>query len=227
MVLNKFSEVESCSFSRLGALARELKAQECSQYAGFCCLAQARCEHTLANAPGEAQALTNAARSFLKAEIDISELRCPSFKEHLNAAINCYSHAIRVHVENKQPALAAALSIEVGDALRSLNRSSEAISHYQRAAELQYQPTPQRIRPEHAQTLEKYAWQSTEEDPVVSCFSEDLFLLLQSIVMACQSKDLESLNSLQVELWPLLSAEQNHLLHLVIQELTHPAGEGV
>jgi len=26
----------------VGALARELKAQECSQYAGFCCLAQAR-----------------------------------------------------------------------------------------------------------------------------------------------------------------------------------------
>jgi len=54
----------------------------------------------LANAPGEAQALTNAARSFLKAEIDISELRCPSFKEHLNAAINCYSHAIRVRFVN-------------------------------------------------------------------------------------------------------------------------------
>lgn len=45
--------------------------------------------------------------------------------------------------------------------------------------------------------------------------------------MACQSKDIESLNSLQVELWPLLSAEQNQLLHLVIQELAHPAGEGV
>ena len=25
------------------------------------------------------------------------------------------------------------------------------------------QPTPQRIRPEHAQTLERYTWESTEE----------------------------------------------------------------
>lgn len=45
--------------------------------------------------------------------------------------------------------------------------------------------------------------------------------------MACQSSDLISLRLLQTELWPLLSTEQNHLLFLVIQELTHPSGEGV
>ncbi len=45
--------------------------------------------------------------------------------------------------------------------------------------------------------------------------------------MACQSKDLDSLSCLQVELWPMLSAEQQNLLHLVIEELNHPLGEGV
>ena len=45
--------------------------------------------------------------------------------------------------------------------------------------------------------------------------------------MACQSKDLESLRAIQVELWPLFSEEQNQLLHLVITELTHPSGEGL
>lgn len=45
--------------------------------------------------------------------------------------------------------------------------------------------------------------------------------------MACQSQDLESLSSLQVELWPMLSAEQNQLLHLVVEELSRPAGSGV
>ena len=45
--------------------------------------------------------------------------------------------------------------------------------------------------------------------------------------MACQSKDLESLRAIQVELWPLFSEEQNQLLHLVITELSHPSGEGL
>ena len=45
--------------------------------------------------------------------------------------------------------------------------------------------------------------------------------------MACQSHDLESLRALQKDLWPLLDSEQNQLLHLVIQELAHPSGEGI
>ena len=120
-------------------LAKTFATQECPQYAAFCCLAQARCESTLANAPGEGQALTEAARLFLDAELSSKELGCPSFQEHLNAAINCYSHAIRVHVENKQAPLAAALCLEIGNALKSLRRPGEAIAHYQRAAELQHQ----------------------------------------------------------------------------------------
>ncbi|KAI0207645.1 40-kDa huntingtin-associated protein [Lamellibrachia satsuma] len=281
---------------QFGDLSKALKTQECPSYAGLCCLAQARCEQTLANAPGEAQALTEAARNFVEAEQLNIELRCPSFEEHLNAAINCYSHAIRVHIANKQPALAAALSLELGNILKVLKKPGEAMVHYQRAAELQLQhpldcltslghvasckidtcdyegalsvftemaylaqergsllsngklvgafcdvlarceitrvlllmllqPTPQRIRPEHAQTLEKYAWQATDDDVTVNCLSADLFLLLQSVVMACQSHDMDSLRSLQVELWPLLSTEQNQLLHLVVQEQSHPSGE--
>jgi len=89
------------------------------------------------------------------------------------------------------------------------------------------QPTPQRIRPEHAQTLEKYAWESTDENNPVEYIDEDLFLLLQSFMMACQSRDFDSLHSLQTELWPLLSPEQNHIVHLVLQELSHPSGEGL
>lgn len=45
--------------------------------------------------------------------------------------------------------------------------------------------------------------------------------------MACQAKDFESLKVLQVELWQLLNAEQNHILHVAIQELQHPSGEGL
>lgn len=280
------------------ALAKSLKQQDCPQYAGFCCLAQARCEHTLVNAAGEAQALTSAARAFLDAELVNRDTKCPSFEEHLTASINCFSHAIRVYIENNHISLAAALSIELGNALKRLNKPGEAMSHFQRAAELQsqspleclhslgsvasckietkdydgalgvltemaylaqerggssntgkpigaycdvlahceitrvlllmlLQPTPQRIRPEHAQTLEKYAWESTDDHATAQFLSEDLFLMMQSVVMACQSQDFTSLRALQTELWPLLTGEQNELLFQIIRELTHPSGEGV
>ncbi|XP_005100168.1 40-kDa huntingtin-associated protein [Aplysia californica] len=282
---------------QFASLSKQLRNQECPQYAGFCCLAQARCENSLANPSGEAQALLDAARAFLEAELSDRELRVPGFQEDLTASINCYSHAIRVHIENKQIALAASLCLEVGNVLRKVSKPGEAIVHFQRAAELQsqsaldcldalnmvakckmesrdyegalavltemaylaherggssstgqpigaycdvlakceitrvlllllLQPTPQRIRPEHAQTLEKYTWESC--DSITEMYlGEDLYLLLQSVVMACQSHDLDSLRALQKDLWPLLDCEQNQLLHCVIQELAHPSGEGI
>ena len=282
---------------QFSSLSKTLRQQESSQYAGFCCLAQARCEHSLGNGAGEAQALTEAARAFLESEHNSREIHSPSFQEHLSAAINCYSHAIRVHIENKQAALAAALCVELGTSLRKLNKQNEALIHFQRAAELQFQspmdvlqslslvgsckieindfdgalttfteigylaeergvgstgkpigafadiwtrceitqvlllmllqPTPQRIRPEHAKILEKYTWEFTGEEMPGACVPDELFLLLQSVVMACQSHDVSTLKALQTELWSSLSVEQNQLLHLLIQEISKPAAEGV
>ena len=48
-----------------------------------------------------------------------------------------------------------------------------------------------------------------------------MFLFSQ---MACQTRDLKSLKALQIDLWSLFTAEQNHLLHLVIAELSQPSG---
>lgn len=58
-----------------------------------------RCEQTLFNAPGEALALTDAARLFLSSEKENRALQAPGFDEHLQAALNCYSFAIKVHYE--------------------------------------------------------------------------------------------------------------------------------
>ena len=60
----------------------------------MCC----RCEHTLSNSVTEASALTTAARSFAAADESLSQLHLPHFTENLHAAINCFSHAIRVSV---------------------------------------------------------------------------------------------------------------------------------
>ncbi|NXD89083.1 F8I2 protein, partial [Halcyon senegalensis] len=106
------------------------------------------------------------------------------------------------------------------------------------------QPPPAKLLPEHARTLEQYCWEAQEGGagpgpatggpgaggglpPAASYLPAELFLLLQSAVLACQEKDAEALKALQAELWPLLSAEQNHLLHLVLQEMLNPAGQGL
>ncbi|KAG7263143.1 hypothetical protein CRUP_003805 [Coryphaenoides rupestris] len=222
---------------QFGQLAKELKQQDCLQYAAFCNLAMARCEQTLFNAPGEALALTDAARLFLSSEKENRALQAPGFDEHLQAALNCYSFAIKVYIEMNQPIMAASLSLELGNALKEMNRPGEAVVHYQRAAELQTQnpveallsmgematckiltrafldivakcEISRKLLPEHAQTLERYAWESFDPHSQVTFLPETLFLLLQSVVchgkcvpqMACQEKDTESLKSLQTEL---------------------------
>lgn len=124
---------------QFGSLAKELKRQDCPQYAGFCSLAKARCENTLSNATGEVEALTEAARLFLEAEKNCVELRCPAFEEHLTEAIHLFNQAIKTHCAQGNSALGACLCLEIGDALRHMNRSHEAMVHYQHAAELQHQ----------------------------------------------------------------------------------------
>ncbi|XP_036030498.1 40-kDa huntingtin-associated protein [Onychomys torridus] len=91
------------------------------------------------------------------------------------------------------------------------------------------QPPPAKLLPEHAQTLEKYSWEAFDGHGQDSSgqLPEELFLLLQSLVMAAQEKDTGGIKKLQVEMWPLLTAEQNHLLHLVLQETVSPSGQGV
>ncbi|OAD60500.1 Factor VIII intron 22 protein [Eufriesea mexicana] len=81
------------------------------------------------------------------------------------------------------------------------------------------QPSPQRLAPSLAQVLEKYAWveESTDNDFIMS---EDELLLLQSLVLACQSHDYQALLELEGELWSYLNAEQKELLHKLIQVLT-------
>ncbi|XP_053931684.1 40-kDa huntingtin-associated protein-like [Cuculus canorus] len=97
------------------------------------------------------------------------------------------------------------------------------------------QPPPAKLPPEHARTLERYCWGGSGAGPgpgggagaAGGPLPPELFLLLQSAVLACQEKDARALRALQAELWPLLGAEQNHLLHLVLQETLAPAGQGL
>ncbi|KAM5128371.1 40-kDa huntingtin-associated protein [Callospermophilus lateralis] len=336
---------------QFGQLGRELRAQECLPYAAWCQLAVARCQQALFHGPGEALALTEAARLFLRQECEARQrLVCPAaYGEPLQAAASALGAAVRLHLELGQPAAAAALCLELAAALRDLGQPAAAAGHFQRAAHLQLpllplaalqalgdaascqllardyngalavftrmqllaqehgshpvqqlpppppqtllapaqsqpqppgpqpgpgatplvpaaplpanpgsalpspvalgafsevlvrcevsrvllllllQPPPAKLLPEHAQTLEKYSWEAFDSHGQESSgqLPEELFLLLQSLVMATHEKDIEAVKSLQVEMWPLLTAEQNHLLHLVLQETIFPSGQGV
>ncbi|XP_057574046.1 40-kDa huntingtin-associated protein [Hippopotamus amphibius kiboko] len=324
---------------QFGQLGRELRAQECLPYAAWCQLAVARCQQALFHGPGEALALTEAARLFLRQERDARQrLACPAaYGEPLQAAAAALGAAVRLHLELGQPAAAAALCLELAAALRDLGQPAAAAGHFQRAAQLQLpqlplaalqalgdaascqllardysgalalftrmqrlarehgshpapppppgpppppqpgagaapapplallppgagpaaaapaatlgafadvlvrcevsrvllllllQPPPAKLLPEHAHTLERYSWEAFDGpgQDASGPLPEELFLLLQSLVMATHEKDTEAVKALQVEMWPLLSAEQNHLLHLVLQEAVAPSGQGI
>lgn len=336
---------------QFGQLGRELRVQECLPYAAWCQLAVARCQQALFHGPGEALALTEAARLFLRQERDARQrLVCPAaYGEPLQAAASALGAAVRLHLQLGQPVAAAALCLELAAALRDLGQPAAAAGHFQRAAQLQLpqlplaalqalgdaascqllardytgalavftrmqrlawehgshpvqppppppiplqpqpqpqpqppgtlhgpgagpalpaapllpnagsatappaaalgafsdvlvrcevsrvllllllQPPPAKLLPEHAHTLEKYSWEAFDSHGQEGSgqLPEELFLLLQSLVMAAHEKDTEAVKALQVEMWPLLSAEQNHLLHLVLQETISPSGEGI
>lgn len=117
-------------------LAKRLEDNEEPQYAAYCHLATGRCEATVGNNPGEIEAVTAAARSFLKSEIEIQTLKNPSFEFQLTSAVSCYSQAAKLQEDQGRPQLAGSLNMELADALRKLGRPTEALPYYQRAGDL-------------------------------------------------------------------------------------------
>ncbi|KAI4489352.1 hypothetical protein M0802_011221 [Mischocyttarus mexicanus] len=81
------------------------------------------------------------------------------------------------------------------------------------------QPSPKRLAPSLVQVLEKYTWIEEGTNNGLD-MNEDEFLLLQSLVLACQSRDFQVLFELEGELWPYFNAEQKELLHKLIRVLT-------
>uniref|UniRef100_A0A131XW66 Factor VIII intron 22 protein n=1 Tax=Ixodes ricinus TaxID=34613 RepID=A0A131XW66_IXORI len=83
------------------------------------------------------------------------------------------------------------------------------------------QPPTQKMPAEHARLLDRYLYDSPQElsPSKPSYLSEDVFLLLRSLVMAFESKDREAVRTLQDHLWSQLTAEQNDLLHEAVDRL--------
>lgn len=85
---------------------------------------------------------------------------------------------------------------------------------------------PTKMKPEHTNTIEVYSLFQTLTSSntnylPVDCMDKDLFILLQSFVMACQSNDFKILYTLQTELWPQLNHVQNYIINLITDQLVN------
>ena len=85
---------------------------------------------------------------------------------------------------------------------------------------------PNKLKQEHSNTLEVYSsFQTinTDSHPYIpiTCMNRDLFILLQSFVMACQSEDYQVLIELQTELYKYLNNLQNFIVNLITENLIY------
>lgn len=79
-------------------------------------------------------------------------------------------------------------------------------------------PSPQNIASNLAKILEKYTWGDHNDSSLQTCrMSEKLFLLMQSLVIICQSLDTSSLEDIESEFWEFLSTEQKDLLRILVK----------
>ncbi|BET01926.1 Hypothetical protein NTJ_14744 [Nesidiocoris tenuis] len=82
-------------------------------------------------------------------------------------------------------------------------------------------PTPQKIAPELAKLVEKYTWIGEPDPKTTSWLGEELFFLLQSLVMACQCQDLQAIKDLEGDMCKYLSLEQRELFESIITEMNY------
>ncbi|XP_030745347.1 factor VIII intron 22 protein-like [Sitophilus oryzae] len=82
-------------------------------------------------------------------------------------------------------------------------------------------PSTQNITPNLVKVLEKYTWGDKSDSVVQACqMSENLFILMQSLVIICQSLDTSSLQHLESEFWRFLSSDQKDLLRILVRLYT-------
>ncbi|KAL1115981.1 hypothetical protein AAG570_005476, partial [Ranatra chinensis] len=77
----------------------------------------------------------------------------------------------------------------------------------------------QKLSPDLVELVEKYTWIGKTDPDTIILLGEELFLLLQALVMSCQSQDAESAQRLESDLWKHLSAEQKDMLRIILDDL--------
>ena len=222
--LNEVSE-------QFSALSRDLK--EFKAYSGYCSLAVARCEHSMANTAAEVNALLDSARLLRDGN-------------QLNGAISAYRHAIKI----AEPSIVVSIYAELAHLYKFNNRFIEAsnvfiegqlfkeaidcylkCNEWEKALDCFSKISTERMKESDFVTLfllKLYLNDSKSEFhlPVIECHSEndelmDLNIMLSSLLIwtqtKCEDKSHMS-DALAVQLFPKLNGHQNQLLFLILTE---------
>jgi hypothetical protein len=135
-----------------GKLANALKNEENPQYSALCFQAMAKCDRLMGDSSGEAEAWANAGRQFFTAEEMLFSAHHASYRESLDAGVQCFIMAIDAHEKKGDGVMAAMFCLELAGKLVHFERLHEATRFYQRAVDVQVN------KPEcQLQTLEKLA----------------------------------------------------------------------
>ena len=81
-------------------------------------------------------------------------------------------------------------------------------------------PSSQNMSPNLASILDKYTWDidgTSGVEQAVPYLSEELFILLQSVVMAFQAEDASSMLTLEDHLGPHLNSKARQLLRKIVK----------
>ncbi len=80
------------------------------------------------------------------------------------------------------------------------------------------QSSPQQLSTDNGKVMEKYIWENMEESRP-TWLPENLFLLLQSVIMAFQAKDVESLKEMEGQLCVYMKSWQYQIFFQMIKSL--------
>jgi hypothetical protein len=214
------------------ALSRSLSAYK--SYSGYCCLAVARCEHSMANTSAESQALLDSARLLRDGH-------------QLNGAISAYRHALRVADKCIQTSIYAELAnmykrhdryLEASHAFIEADLFKEAIDCYlscgewEKALELFSRVDTNQMCESDLVTLfllKLYLNDANKYEfnlPIIECNPQndqlmDTNIMLESLLIWTQTKcedHNQMSHSIAAQLFPKLNGHQNQLLYLILTE---------
>ncbi|XP_054166456.1 uncharacterized protein LOC128963935 [Oppia nitens] len=211
------------------SLSRDLN--QFKAYSGYCCLAVARCEHSMGNTAAETQALLDSARLLRDGD-------------QLNGAISAYRHALRVSHKSLHTSIYGELAtlykrhqkyLEASNVYIEANLLKEAIdcflscSQWERALETFSRVDSSVMTESDFVTLfllKLYLNDTNKCEfnlPIVECNPQndelmDLNIMLESLLIWSQTRSEDIVDSIAAHLFPKLNGHQNQLLYLILTE---------
>ncbi|KAK4873930.1 hypothetical protein RN001_013290 [Aquatica leii] len=152
---------------------------------------------------------------YLKDAVDLSQ-------NSLQRRVHCLELLASNAVDRSDYSTALDAFTEITDLLKTLPRNG-ARSDILLTCEISQiflllilRPPTQKLAPHFAKLLEKFTWGDKNDTNIKSYMSEELFLLLQSLVITCQTCDKSSLPYLENQLWSYLNVDQKTLLRTLV-----------